>query len=187
MIVALGTGAACSSRAAIRVEKPREVFLHGDNAVRIRMLVSSTTGGGDETTLDIVSPGDIELSMYSNAEYFVNQAHTLVAFTTKQRNSGLIYFRVYLIAQGSGGQVLVIRNLNQRVAKLCAKEHNDQFDESSATVDKIVGNTVYMSTVSNDDSYSMCHVAVHVSSDGELSLLSYEVKKEPRFSESKVK
>lgn len=166
-----------ASHAAIGVDKPQVFYRPGGAYTRVRLHITPNDGSADEMSCVIIADGALTLSMYNESvEYYENKSRTLVAFNIKG-NDAKKGNEIYLVAQGRGGQILVIKDFDHRVGQLCARNNDKEFFEYSAVADRIVGDRVYLSTVAADDADAAYFVAVRVSPDGQLSLLSHKLKK----------
>lgn len=161
-----------SSNAAIHVEKPKQFIRDTVPAVRFRLIVTPNDGTTDNMVLDITAGGSIgHFTDSAPGDYYINKARNLVAFNIDQLGDQ----QIFLVVQGSGGQLLVIRDFGNRVANLCQKAHH-QFDGVEDEVDNVVGDEVSLSCISSDSKHD-CFVKVRVSPDGQLSLVSYRLAK----------
>ncbi|HEX5324707.1 MAG TPA: hypothetical protein VFW40_13040 [Capsulimonadaceae bacterium] len=158
--------------AHIRVVSARDFTRDGEPAVRVRLHVVPEDGRTDEMDFDIVAGGFFDTSTFAEkGNYRLNKTKTLVAFNVDQ----IDHIQIFLVLQGDGGQLLVIRNFGERVFNLCAKSHH-YYNSDGDSVDKVVGNKVYVSCSGPDLTHN-CFATVQVSPDGQLSLLSYQMKK----------
>ena len=159
-------GLSLPAQAAIRVERlPMTIASNGEPATHFRFSATPSDGDCDEMIVDVIVPGAMD---DPESDLVMNKEHTLFGFTIDQVGE----YQDFLIAQGNGDQVLVIRDLGERTENLCDRAHHERFQGLYGHIDKIVGDTVYISSDSTIGQYN-CYAVLRVLPDGQLTLVKF--------------